>query len=449
MRDILFLGVIACLVLLAFRKPYVAVTLWLWTGLFVPKHWLYGFASGISYNTLFVLITVIVYGIAAYKRPMRLTPLILMMLLFTVHITITTTVTVSDPDYVWSEWVKFSKTLLIILFVSLIIQTRNHFNYLLMAYVFSLGLMGVVEGLKFMATAGGHHIKGPSNNILSDNNHFALALCMVIPLIVYLLGQYKQKFYRLGLITVLILCVLAVLGTQSRGGFIGLTCVGGFFWLKSKRKVMTLLGFGLLTILALQFLPEKWFNRMNTIENAEQDGSFMIRVKAWKMYTLMAMERPLVGGGFRAMQFGYVWRSVADDFEKLSFIESPEPGDRGWAAHSIYFQVLGDHGFLGLGLFLGIIVVAYFTLSNIMRKVKDLERLRWQYHLASMLKLSIVAYCISGAALSLPYAEACWSFFAVVIALDLSMRESLEQIEQEEKTKAIASTDVAHSQQAR
>lgn len=139
MRDILFLGVIACLVLLAFRKPYVAVTLWLWTGLFVPKHWLYGFASGISYNTLFVLITVIVYGIATYKRPMRLTPLILMMLLFTVHITITTTVTVSDPDYVWSEWIKFSKTLLIILFVSLIIQTRNHFNYLLMAYVFSLG----------------------------------------------------------------------------------------------------------------------------------------------------------------------------------------------------------------------------------------------------------------------------------------------------------------------
>ncbi|MGF1685686.1 putative O-glycosylation ligase, exosortase A system-associated [Photobacterium japonica] len=444
MRDLVFVLVIVCLVLLALRKPYVAVTLWLWTGLFVPKYWLHGFAAGISFNSLFVLLTFIMYVASPDKRALRSTPLLIVFFLFFAHVTLTTVFTVADPDYVFNEWVKFSKTILMMLFMFLIIKSRNHFNYLLMAYVFSLGFMGVVEGLKFMATAGGHHIKGPSNNILSDNNHFALALCMVMPVVVYLLGQYKQKLYRIGLITILILCVLAVLGTQSRGGFIGLTCVGGFFWIKSKRKILTLVGFGVLTLLALQFLPEKWFNRMNTIENAEEDGSFMIRVKAWKMYTLMAMERPMVGGGFRSMQFGYVWRSVAGDFEKLSFIESPEPGEKGWAAHSIYFQVLGDHGFLGLGLFLGVISVAYFTLSNIMRKVKDLERLRWQYNLAGMLKLSIVAYCVSGAALSLPYAEACWSFIAVAIALDLSMRESLDEIKKE-KRQVTASEQPQHA----
>ncbi|MBV1842059.1 putative O-glycosylation ligase, exosortase A system-associated [Photobacterium ganghwense] len=433
MRDIIFFSVVCALLLFAVRRPYIAVSLWLWTGIFVPAYWLYGFAKGLSFNSLFALLTILVYIVYPRKDPVKITTTFVITFLFCLHVTITSVTNVALPDFVWSEWVKFFKIVLLMVFIILIIRDRNHFKYLCTVFVFSLGVMGVIEGLKFFSSAGSHHIKGPDNHILSDNNHFALVLCMIIPITIYLLSQYKEKYIRLTMIGVLVLCVMSILGTQSRGGFIGLSCISFFFWMRSKRKLLTIVGFLIVAAVASQFLTDKWFNRMNTIENADQDGSFMIRVKAWKMYTLMAMERPLVGGGFRAMQHGHVWRSVAPNFSKLSFIKSPEPGEKGWAAHSIYFQVLGDHGFLGLFLFLCVIASAIFSLRNIMKKVQDIEGARWQAELAKMMQLSIIAFCVGGAALSLPYFEVIWVFIAMTIALKNSALASVAAETQRKK----------------
>lgn len=425
MRDLVFVFFFSILFILALRRPYVSVSLWLWAGLFVPAYWLYGFAHDVSFQTILAISTAVVFLFYQRRAKFGFNILFFLVLLIYFHFTVTSIYTIGVEDDVWLEWNKFSKVMLLTLFVVLIIRSRDHFNYIVMMFVLSLGVMGVIEGLKFIASGGSHHIKGPDNNILSDNNHFALALGMVLPMVVYLLSQYSQKYIRLSLYLVLGLSILSILGTESRGGFIGLVCTGFFLFLNSKHKSYAIFGLIFIGLASSLILTDKWYKRMDTIETAEEDGSFMIRVKAWKMYTLMAMERPFVGAGFRAVQVGYVWRSVAPNFHKLSFIESPEPGEKGWAAHSIYFQVLGDHGFVGFFLFVLILVTIYLMLINIMRKVKDIERLEWQYRLAKMLKVTLVAFSVAGAALSLPYAEIFWAYVAIVIALDISCKQSL------------------------
>jgi probable O-glycosylation ligase (exosortase A-associated) len=93
---------------------------------------------------------------------------------------------------------------------------------------------------------------------------------------------------------------------------------------------------------------------------------------------------------------------------------SPEP-DRIHAAHSVYFQMLGEHGFVVLGLFLLLGIVAWRTAGWIRRVAKKDEANRWAFHVASMCQVSLIGYAVGGAFLSLAYFDL--PYFIVVILL--------------------------------
>ncbi len=423
MRDLVFVVCALILFYFAAKRPFIGVSIWLWSGLFVPVHWLYGFASSISYNSIFAVMTILGFIISRNKAKFHLDALFVLVILFFLHTTLTSATTVAIPALVWRDWENFFKVIILLIFSCLIIRKQHHFNLYVWAIVLSIGFMGFVEGLKFIASAGGHKIKGPSGHILSDNNHMALALCMVLPMIIYLVHVTKEKVLVYGLKVMLVVCVIAILGTYSRGGMIGLVFVGGYFWLKSKHKAQVAMVLMLVSLIGLQYLPEHWFNRMDSIETASSDGSFMNRVNSWKIHTLMAIERPMVGGGFKSCQYGYIWRSLAVDIDKLNFVSTPPPGNKGWAAHSIYFQVLGDHGFVGLILFLFLIILSFVRLSSIEKYYrKAIGEEDWRCKLSKMVKISLLAYCVSGAALSLAYLELYYAILAIVVCLTIVNR---------------------------
>ena len=73
------------------------------------------------------------------------------------------------------------------------------------------------------------------------------------------------------------------------------------------------------------------------------------------------------------------------------------------AAHSIYFQVLGDTGFPGLAIYLVILFLAFLNCYRIRKATRKRPELEWAYDLATMIQLSLVAFCVGGSALSLAY----------------------------------------------
>ena len=426
MRDLVFFSAFLILLVFALRRPYIAVCLWLWSGLFVPVHWLYGFASHISYNSVFAAVTIIGFVFSTHKSKFKVNPIFIFVILFFIHTCITSIFAMAPDVMVKTDLSEFFKAILLFVFISLILRDRHHFRLFLWMIVLSIGFMGFVEGLKFIASAGGHRIKGPSGNILSDNNHMAVAMCMTIPFIIYLIGETKEKLIKFGLRLMLIMCILAVTGTFSRGGLIGLIIILGYFWLKSRHKLRTVFILVFAAILAYSFLPQSWYNRMASIDNAMASASFTTRINSWKIHTLMALERPLIGGGFKGPQVSYMWRILAVDIDKFDFIPTPPPGDKGWAAHSIYFQVLGDQGFLGLFWFLLFISLTFIRLSSIERYFRRHEgKESWPCLLAGMTKISLMAYCVSGAALSLAYLEMFYAILAMVVCLDQVMKRSV------------------------
>jgi putative inorganic carbon (HCO3(-)) transporter len=109
----------------------------------------------------------------------------------------------------------------------------------------------------------------------------------------------------------------------------------------------------------------------------------------------------LLGGGF-------------DSWGKDTFsIYSPQ-ADFVAVAHSIYFNVLADHGWIGLFLFLGILYASWRNLSTVIRLSEPDSRLNL---LSRMLQVSFVAYLTGGAFLSLSYFDLPWHLIAITLLL--------------------------------
>ena len=415
MRDILITLIFPVLLYFIFKRPYIGASLWIWSAMFFPNGWVWGFASSLRYNFIIALATILSYVFQRNKVKTDASGLTILILVFFIWSTISSFLTLADSASVWFEWNIFLKIIVFYIFCILSIKTKHHVNIFIWAITLSAAYFGAAEGLKYLVTAGGHTIEGIPGSRLRDRNELALALNMTLPLVVFLLTQSKSKWLKLVLMGAVVFNVIAIIGSYSRGGLLALIVVSGYFFLQSKRKLLVSIFLVIGVAIGSSFVSDEWTGRMDTIETMDQDNSFLGRVVAWKQAVLMAADNPIFGAGFKAGQNQSLWLLYETEFHYLDFIvdTSHYQADRPKAAHSIYFQVLGDQGFAGLLIFLGILLLAYRKLVWLTLHADD----EWIIALARMLKVSLVAYCVGGAALSLPYFDLSFAIFALVHAL--------------------------------
>jgi probable O-glycosylation ligase (exosortase A-associated) len=419
MRDIVFLLIIPFILYASLQRPFIGAAMWLWVAMHFPNGWVYGFAGSFRYNLIIVVCAFLSYLRWKDKSKMDGDQLTFLIVLFLIWTFITSVFTISIPEIVWAEWIEFLKITLLYIFATLVLRTKLHINVYIWALVLSVGFYGCLEGLKYISSGGGHRIAGLGTHVLSDRNELALAFNMLLPLMVYLIGVSKHKWIKLGLSFAIVLNLVAIIGTYSRGGFVALIIVGGYFWLQSKQKFL----YSILIIIAISigttYAPSSWTNRMDTLETAQSDSSFLGRALAWKQSILMANDNLLTGGGFKAGQTSYVWWSydAAGSFNDV--IDTSRMDKVAFkAAHSIYFQVLGDHGYIGLFLFLGIIITAYRKAGRVAKLAKKTHQDESIIKLCSLVKVSLVAYCAGGAGVSLAYFDMFYAILAIVFVIE-------------------------------
>jgi probable O-glycosylation ligase (exosortase A-associated) len=175
-------------------------------------------------------------------------------------------------------------------------------------------------------------------------------------------------------------------------------------WWKSRQKLILLL-VAIVTVTAvLVYLPERWYERMDTIVNFEQDASANRRLNVWATMFHLAQDRPIVGGGF----------DVGEDavFQKYA----PDPTFPPQVAHSIYFQALGEHGFVGLGLYLLLYLMLWRSASGLGRTTRDRPEYAWARDFGLMMQVSFAGFLVGGAFLSLVNFDVPYYLIGVVIA---------------------------------
>ncbi len=298
-------------------------------------------------------------------------------------------------------------------FVTLmLIKTKQQVQLLLVVILFSLCYYGVKGGIFTLATGGEHMVLGPDLSFIAGNTEMALALVMIIPLLHYFQVISKKIWVRHSLTVAMVLCAIASLGSYSRGALLALAAMALFLWLKSKHKFRIALLFIFAIPLMLAFMPERWDERMGIIQTYEQDASVMGRFNAWGMAFNLAKDRPLVGGGFEIA-------------EPETFARYAPYKDIPRAAHSIYFQALGEHGFVGLGLYLLFGFLTWRSGQWIIRNTRGLDGYQWASSLASMIQVSFVGFAIGGAFLSLLYWDVPYYLMTIMVATRILVEKEL------------------------
>jgi len=189
-----------------------------------------------------------------------------------------------------------------------------------------------------------------------------------------------------------------------------------FYAIKSRAGLIPLVLGGLVVLALPSLVPASWFERMSTINTYGQDSSFEGRVEAWRTSFTIAKAR-ITGGGFSSVNLN----DVAASF--------PTPGGltAGRAAHSIYFEVLGDHGFIGLTIFLMLIAAAWYNTATTLSFAKSKPELDWAVKLARMMQVSIIGFVTGGALLSMAYYDGFLIIVALTVALLLVVKKPLTQ----------------------
>lgn len=449
MRDALLLAVLPVMLYAMVQRPFIALAMWPWTALFFPNAWVYGAASNIRYNLLFAGVTIFTYVIQKHKPKVHFTGVGAMILLFFAWTTISTALTLGRPEVSWEIWSRFAKIIILFVFILLIVEKKLHVDVILWGVVLSVGFYGSLEALKFIASGGGHKIAGMPEHVLGDRNELAVAFVMTMPICVYLLGEYgkRSRLLSLGLIGAMALLVIAVIGTQSRGGFIALLALGGYLFFKSDRKLLLGALAMVLVLVLSQLVSSEWTSRIDSINEAGEDASFMGRVVAWKLSFIMATHNPFFGGGFKSLEYLPVWHELSSHFYSYSWFytgDAVPTTDFARAAHSVYFQVLGDQGFFGLGIYLTFLIGAFRKASKVAKTVKRHHGPAWLYNMASMIMLSIFAFALGGAALSFAYFDLIFTLFGLVIVMEKRLLPAAlaQQTEQAKTGKGTAPASV-------
>jgi probable O-glycosylation ligase (exosortase A-associated) len=417
LRGLLLISFISGATFATMAAPHLGVLVWIWLTVMNPHRFVYGFGDAIPYNFIVAATTLLCWLFSAEPKRFRFDLVLGIFVLLGVYYTVTTLTSLS-PDLSFILWDRTVKSMVLALVVSAVIINRVRIDSVIWVIVISLGYFGIKGGGFTLLLQGSSHVFGPPDSPIADNNHLALALCVSLPLMNYLFGVTRARLVKLGLAGTMGLTTLAVLGTYSRGGMIGLAVMLGFLWLKSRHKIAIAMVAVVLGLPALHFMPEKWFGRMQTIETAQEDGSFQERLNAWGFALAVAKARPLLGSGFGACEDTAVWTQYQPD---LQF-----QGDwvRGRAMHSIYFEVLADHGYVALALFVAMLGLTWLRAGRVARLAPYRPGLEWSARLASMIRISLTAYMVAGAALSMAYWDVIFTLIALVSVLRRLLAEA-------------------------
>lgn len=412
MRDLLVTGVFLAGLFYAFRRPWAGVILWTWISMMNPHRLAWGFAYDAPFAAAAAGVTLL--SLLITKDPVRLpgSAPVKVALMFILWMAITTAFAIS-PENSFDQLQKVFKIQLMTLVALAVLHERQHIQMFVWINALSLGFFGVKGGIFTIATAGGGRIWGPGG-FIGGNNEIGLAMLMAIPLLYYLYLQVTKRWHRLALVGAMLLSTLAVLGTQSRGAFLAIMAMGAVLWWRAPRKLMSALIIGVAVTVALAVMSEQIAHRIESISSYEEDSSAVGRLYAWQTAINIANKRPF-GAGF-AMYTQSISDRYAAGFDFGGKIDAKILQAR--AAHSIYFQVLGEHGWIGLALFVALGLLTWRMASRIRKRAGSHPDTRWAAQLAGMCQVSLVAYAVGGAFLSLAYFDLPYNIMVIVVVLD-------------------------------
>jgi O-antigen ligase len=256
------------------------------------------------------------------------------------------------------EFIRIASIFIVYALSFLIISNKSHFKILLKTFIVSSLIPLVVSIIQYFVGTGevifGEFFKRIYGSFFYPNS-LAFFLVFIIAILLFQFSQSKKIETKLlcGLLT--LTSFLVLLGTYTRGAWLGGVLVFLTFGLVKFRKI--LLGGVLLIILMCLFVPVIQ-ERVGDVLSLEPFSSLIWRIKLWQGMTDFFVQKPILGHGLNSFQV------LSQDLQGLSVLSAPE-------AHNDYLKLLVELGIVGFILYLSInIKLLIFNLKNFL-KSKD------------------------------------------------------------------------------
>lgn len=401
MRDLILLLIVVPGGLMALRHPFVGAMLWTWFSIMNPHRMAWGFMFDAPVAMFIAVCTLVGLFASKEKRsPFIGAPVTWLVVL--IGWMCITTVFAFDMASSFGTLEKVLKIDLMVLVTLMLIRTKREMMVFAWVLTLSVAFFGIKGGIFTLLTGGGFHVRGPSGSYLEENNALAVALIMALPMLRFLQTTLEKAWQKYAMTAAMVLCGVSILGSQSRGALLAITAMLTLLWWRGKNKFATAVILLVCGVVFLSFMPDTWWERMGTIRTFEEDRSAMGRINAWWMAFNIAKDN-FFGGGFSIYN------------ELVYALYAPDP-TMIVSAHSIYFHMLGEHGFMGLFIYLCLWLSTWVSAGWLRKHARVQADTEWCVQLGSMIQVSLIGFAVGGAFLSLTYFDLPYNLLALTVA---------------------------------
>lgn len=429
MHDLALVAFIGGLIVLGFRKPFLFVLGYAYVDIVSPQRLSYYLLNAVPVSLIFFVLAVCGWAAVDDKKGTRfsgrqtLLALLLLWCLFT-------TLTADFPVQAAEKWSWVWKALVFAIFLPLTLRTRLRIEALLLFMVLSVSSLIIIGGLKTLAGGGGY---GTLNLGLSDNaglyegSTISTVAVAIIPTIFWL-ARYGTVFpsdWKVWLYAVALAfaCLLIPIGTQTRTGLICNGLVALMLLRDSRHKAVALAVMAVAVMVAMPLLPKSYTQRMNTIQGYQGDASASTRIAVWQWTWGYVQEHPL-GGGFNSYLQNKIVIHLKGPNAGGSGGDSDVEHDQARAFHSAYFEMLGEQGFPGFGMWALLHIVSLARMEMLrrrFRRTKDPDE-TWLAPLATALQHGHIIYLVGALFIGIAFQPFIYMLLACEIGLDNYVR---------------------------
>ena len=262
-----------------------------------------------------------------------------------------------------------------------------------------------------------HHGQG-SGNYFKDENDLSLYIDTMLPFCYFLFLYEKNRMKKMAYGLSMLIGILAIVASFSRGGFVGLVCMAAVAWWFSPRKVVSLLIIATLASTMYFYGGQRYEKEMATSTDI-QEGTARARIESWKSAWRMFLDNPFGVGG---NNFQVRFPEYQTDYFKR--------GMWGRVAHSLWFTLIPELGIVGIYIYLSLLfynLKDIFWLKNSRNKLKNSRDGEYIYSLSLSFLASFAGYFASGTFLSVLYYPHYWYLTALLVAISRIVRNKTYQ----------------------
>jgi len=429
LRDIVVIIIILLAAPVALFNAYFGVLMWTWIAYFNPHRYAWGMARyGFFQPALIIAVPTLVGAIFAPKNSRLLIREVILLASLWAWFAFTTVYIATVPEFSGhvqdanQHLQEVSKILLMTFITILLVTSKNKLRVLVLVILASFGLKALFAAIFYLKTGGEFQIWGPEGSFIYDNNDFALAMNMAIPMFFYMARAEPSLWMKVTLRILMICALVCVIGTYSRGGLVAISVTTIALVIKSRHKIGSFMLVAIAVVGLFMLTTTKWQDRMSDFLQGNLDASATSRLVAWGGGWNLAMEYPITGGGFdvytdEGIFPTFVPRALRNAlYSKVGRLHS---------SHSVYFELLGEQGFVGLGLFVALVLSCFRSLRQLRKESQVYSEVQWVEPYTHMFELTILAYLVNGITLGRAYFDFLYQVVALVIVVKILAERDL------------------------